>query len=313
MVIHEANLVDYARMFLGRTAHGEPHAAGRAGAAWPTASRCAAARRSRRRGGRSSSPTASPTSRPRVLGLKLNPPSRHRQHRWIKPMKYVGIWWGMHINTMTWGSGPKHGATTENTKRYIDFAAANGFGGVLVEGWNVGWDGDWIAEPQRLLVHAGRIPTTTCPALAAYAKAEGRQAHRAQRDLGRASRTTSASSTARIALYRSLGLDAIKTGYVADNDQRGPLPLLAVHGAALPQGDRDGGEVRDHAGRARADARHRRAAHLAQHDEPRGVRGARNTTPGAATGATRRSTRPSCSSRACSRARWTSRPASSTS
>src|SRR5206468_10175397 len=63
---------------------------------------------------------------------------------WIKPMKYVGIWWGMHINTMTWSSGPKHGATTENTKRYIDFAAANGLGGVLVEGWNVGWDGDWI-------------------------------------------------------------------------------------------------------------------------------------------------------------------------
>ena len=41
-------------------------------------------------------------------------------------MKYVGIWWGMHINTMTWSSGPKHGATTANTKRYIDFAAANG-------------------------------------------------------------------------------------------------------------------------------------------------------------------------------------------
>src|SRR5205823_25279 len=59
-------------------------------------------------------------------------------------MKYVGIWWGMHIGTMTWSSGPKHGATTANTKRYIDFAAANGRGGVLVEGWNVGWDGDWI-------------------------------------------------------------------------------------------------------------------------------------------------------------------------
>src|SRR2546422_7453446 len=48
------------------------------------------------------------------------------------------------IGTMTWSSGPKHGATTANAKRYIDFAAANGLGGVLVEGWNVGWDGDWI-------------------------------------------------------------------------------------------------------------------------------------------------------------------------
>src|SRR5204862_464278 len=78
------------------------------------------------------------------LGLNLNPPSVIENTSWIKPMKYVGIWWGMHIGTMTWSSGPKHGATTANTKRYIDFAAANGLGGVLVEGWNVGWDGDWI-------------------------------------------------------------------------------------------------------------------------------------------------------------------------
>src|SRR5947207_1172849 len=81
---------------------------------------------------------------PSVLGLNLNPPSVIPNTSWIKPMKYVGIWWGMHIGTMTWSSGPKHGATTANTKRYIDFAAANGLGGVLVEGWNVGWDGDWI-------------------------------------------------------------------------------------------------------------------------------------------------------------------------
>src|SRR3989442_1152710 len=81
---------------------------------------------------------------PSVLGLNLNPPSVIQNTSWIKPMKYVGIWWGMHIGTMTWSSGPKHGATTANAKRYIDFAAANGLGGVLVEGWNVGWDADWI-------------------------------------------------------------------------------------------------------------------------------------------------------------------------
>ena len=46
----------------------------------------------------------------------------------------------------TWGSGEKHGANNANVKRYIDFAAKNGFGGVLVEGWNEGWDGDWIAN-----------------------------------------------------------------------------------------------------------------------------------------------------------------------
>ncbi len=83
---------------------------------------------------------------PSVLGLNLNPPNALASTDWIHPMKYVGIWWGMHIGTMTWGSGPKHGATTANTRRYIDFAAANGFGGVLVEGWNIGWDGDWIVN-----------------------------------------------------------------------------------------------------------------------------------------------------------------------
>ena len=48
-------------------------------------------------------------------------------------MKFAGIWWGMHLNVETWGSGPRHGATTANTRRYIDFAATHGFGGVLVE------------------------------------------------------------------------------------------------------------------------------------------------------------------------------------
>src|SRR2546427_99246 len=83
-------------------------------------------------------------------------------------MKYVGIWWGMHIGKlpetpesklMTWASGPRHGATTANAKRYIDFAAANGLGGVLVEGWNVGWDGDWIKNAFRFWIQSPSQPT----------------------------------------------------------------------------------------------------------------------------------------------------------
>jgi alpha-glucosidase len=62
---------------------------------------------------------------------------------WVKPGKYVGVWWEMHLEKTTWGTGAKHGATTENTKKYIDFAAKYGFFGVLVEGWNTGWDGEW--------------------------------------------------------------------------------------------------------------------------------------------------------------------------
>lgn len=89
--------------------------------------------------------------------LNLNDPSRIDDTSWIKPMKYVGIWWEMHVGKSTWdlsgtqdatqksvGKKP-HGATTENTKRYIDFAAKNGFDGVLVEGWNTGWE-DWFGN-----------------------------------------------------------------------------------------------------------------------------------------------------------------------
>jgi hypothetical protein len=93
--------------------------------------------------------------------LNLNEPNKIEDTSWIKPMKYVGIWWEMHIGKSTWdyaGSqnaqnaassellpSGKHGATTENTKRYIDFAAKHGFDGVLVEGWNVGWE-DWFGN-----------------------------------------------------------------------------------------------------------------------------------------------------------------------
>lgn len=95
------------------------------------------------------------------LILNLNDPSRIDDTSWIKPMKYIGIWWEMHIDKSTWDyagtqtaqtaqpgamkpSG-KHGATTQNAKKYIDFAAKNGFDGVLIEGWNVGWE-DWFGN-----------------------------------------------------------------------------------------------------------------------------------------------------------------------
>lgn len=77
------------------------------------------------------------------LILNLNEPNKLGDVSWVEPGKYVGIWWGMHISENTWGSGEKHGATTSETMRYMDFAAEHGFDGVLVEGWNIGWDGDW--------------------------------------------------------------------------------------------------------------------------------------------------------------------------
>ena len=73
------------------------------------------------------------------LMLNLNEPSKITDTSWIEPGRYLGIWWSIHKKQNTWEMGPKHGATTHNVKRYIDFAARHGFSGVLAEGWNPGW------------------------------------------------------------------------------------------------------------------------------------------------------------------------------
>ncbi len=76
--------------------------------------------------------------------LNLNEPNRIEDTSWIRPGKYVGIWWVLHKDFYTWHSGPRHGATTSLTKKYIDFAHDYGLAGVLVEGWNLGWEGNWM-------------------------------------------------------------------------------------------------------------------------------------------------------------------------
>ncbi len=77
------------------------------------------------------------------LILNLNEPNVLGDVSWVKPMKYVGIWWGMHIGIYSFYQGPKVGATTERAKKYIDFAAKHGFDEVLIEGWNYGWTPYW--------------------------------------------------------------------------------------------------------------------------------------------------------------------------
>ena len=118
--------------------------------------------------------------------LNLNDPCKIDDTSYIKPMKYVGIWWEMHVGKSTWdyaGSqnaqnaadgqlkpSGKHGATTENTKRYIDFAAKNGFDGVLVEGWNVGWE-DWFGNwKEEVFDFTTPYPDFDIAAISAYAK-----------------------------------------------------------------------------------------------------------------------------------------------
>lgn len=75
-----------------------------------------------------------------ALILNLNEPSKIADTSWITPQKYVGVWWGMHLGTQVWTMGPRHGATTANALRHIDFAAENNIQGVLFEGWNKGWE-----------------------------------------------------------------------------------------------------------------------------------------------------------------------------
>ena len=73
------------------------------------------------------------------LILNLNEPCAIEDVSWIKPQKYVGVWWGMHLGIEAWYDDGRHGANTANAIKYIDFAAKNGVEGVLFEGWNDGW------------------------------------------------------------------------------------------------------------------------------------------------------------------------------
>jgi alpha-glucosidase len=76
-----------------------------------------------------------------TLTLNLNEPNTFDDTDWIQPGKYIGLWWEMiGTNQSSWGSGLYHGAKTEKVKKYIDFGSKYGFNGVLVEGWNNGWD-----------------------------------------------------------------------------------------------------------------------------------------------------------------------------
>lgn len=213
IVLHEANLADYARMNL----------AGQRGESRTLAANLAPMADGIKVRGRTPFETPWRTIQladratqlaPSLLGLKLNPPSQIAQTDWIHPMKYVGIWWGMHINTMTWGSGPTHGATTENTRRYIDFAAENGLGGVLVEGWNEGWDGDWI-QNRNAFSFTKAYPDYDLPALARYAKEKNVRLI-VHNETSGGIRNYERQLDSAFAMYQSLGLDAIKSGYVTD-------------------------------------------------------------------------------------------------
>lgn len=126
------------------------------------------------------------------ITLNLNEPCKIKDTSWIKPMKYVGVWWDMITNRGTWAytndfstvklgetdyahakPNGTHSANTANVKRYIDFAADNGFDGVLVEGWNIGWE-DWFGhEKDYVFDFLTPYPDFDVKAIHEYAAARG--------------------------------------------------------------------------------------------------------------------------------------------
>lgn len=144
--------------------------------------------------------------------LNLNDPCKITDTSWITTGKYVGIWWGMHMKDYTWAQGPQHGATTANTKRYIDFAAKHNMQGVLVEGWNYGWDGDWTQEGDKFSFTKA-YPDYDLEGLQKYALSKGVRLI-AHNETGGAATNYENQLDSAFALYQRLGIRAIKTGYV---------------------------------------------------------------------------------------------------
>lgn len=146
------------------------------------------------------------------LMLNLNEPCRIKDTSWIETGKYVGIWWGMHMKDYTWAQGPQHGATTSNTKRYIDFASKHGLKAVLVEGWNYGWDGDWTKDGDKFSF-TKPYPDYDLEGLQKYALSKGVRLV-AHNETGGAAKNYENQLDSAFALYERLGIRAIKTGYV---------------------------------------------------------------------------------------------------
>jgi len=148
------------------------------------------------------------------LILNLNEPNRMGDVSWFKPGKYVGIWWQQHIKDRTWGNDGIHAATTEATMEMMDFAAKNGFDGVLVEGWNTGWDGDWYRNGD-VFSFTESYDDFDIQKVAAYGRKVGVRLIGHHETSGNVTNYESQIDDA-LKLYQENDVAIIKTGYVAD-------------------------------------------------------------------------------------------------
>lgn len=141
--------------------------------------------------------------------VNLNEPSKIAPSDWINPMTYMGIWWEMHLGSKQWKEGKKQAATTEEAKRYIDFAAENGIGGVVIEGWNTGWD-KWGQEDAFDYVTPAK--GYDLREVAEYAK-EKQVWLIMHHETGADIHGYEALVDSAFALCKELGIHAVKTGY----------------------------------------------------------------------------------------------------
>jgi hypothetical protein len=167
--------------------------------------------------------------------LNLNEPSKIENTSWIKPMKFVGVWWEMQTGLGKWsysdyadstdGNGrliPNnvHSANTANVKRYIDFAAANGIDAVLVEGWNVGWE-DWFGNwKENVFDFVTPYPDFNVGELRSYAASKGVQLVMHNETSGAATNYERQMDTA-FRFMNNNGYHSVKTGYVGKIIPRG--------------------------------------------------------------------------------------------
>lgn len=173
------------------------------------------------------------------LVLNLNEPCALDDVSWIHPVKYIGVWWEMisgkgswsytgdvrpvDINTVDYSKlphSPKHSANTENVRRYIDFAAEHGFGEVLVEGWNIGWE-DWESFSKNdVFDFVTPYPDFDIAGLNEYAHSKGVRLMM-HHETSSSIRNYERHMDAAYDLMNKYGYDAVKSGYVGQIFPRG--------------------------------------------------------------------------------------------
>jgi hypothetical protein len=164
------------------------------------------------------------------LIVNLNEPNKLGDVSWFTPMKYTGVWWEMHLDKSSWDYGMtqdsignwvdtgkahgRHGATTENVKKFIEFSAKNNIGGVLVEGWNTGWE-RWIGFEDRegVFDFVTPYPDYDLEEVVAFAKAKNVQIIM-HHETSAATETYTKQQDTAFALMQKHGIHSVKTGYV---------------------------------------------------------------------------------------------------